>query len=364
MKHSNGERKEKKHYSIWENDLVMKNKITEMLQNVGFPLEMTTRKKLSDHGYNASNSYYTQFDYKSSQEIARELDIFAKKTVDKISYKGCDFSFELTLIGDCKSSSTNDFFGFASNNQSLDRSFPVIFEGAYFPEMSLSADFTFPSIIQNITEIDTNNFKAFPENKVIYEGCSQIFNAFIYFIDISGNEERTKEYLTIYDNTQSKFVKFTQEKRPTAILGDGGRYHYDKDVIKDFVNSAFESDKELFTMIGKFTIHIGIPVMIIGANNGLHSVDMKNGKVYDVTNIGYSAYLYTPKEINSASKMLVKDSNFDIIICNVDFLDDCLRRIEDGVRGSVHKILAQIQNNPYLLYYEIYNNSLNLRRHY
>lgn len=109
-------------------------------------------------------------------------------------------------------------------------------------------------------------------------------------------------------------------------------------------------------------IHIGIPLMIIGANDGLHKVEMKEWKVDKLKNVGYSAYLYAPNEINSSSEMLVKNSNFDVVICNVDFLDDCLKTIEDGVRESVHKILEQIQNNPYLLYYEIYNKSLNLRR--
>ena len=75
--------------------------------------------------------------------------------------------------------------------------------------------------------------------------------------------------------------------------------------------------------------------MIIGPNNGFHRVGMRNGKVDDMVNIGYSPYLYAPKEINSSARMLVKDSSFDVIICNVDFLDECLRVIENGVKGSV-----------------------------
>lgn len=198
MNRSNKERKEKDHYSLWENNHNMQNKIKEMLQNVGYPLEMTTKEKLRNHGYHVFNSYYTQFDSKSGRELVRELDIFARKTVNRMSYGGCEFSFELTLIGECKSSSTNDFFGFTGDNQSLDPSFPIIFEGQYFQEMGLSADFIFPSVMQNITEIDTTNMKPFPENKVIYEGCNQIFHAFSFFIDINSSEERTKKYLTVY----------------------------------------------------------------------------------------------------------------------------------------------------------------------
>jgi hypothetical protein len=65
MRHSNKEQKEKQHYTIWENNHEKKNKIIKMLQNVGYPLEMTARKKLTDHNYLVSNTYYTQFDYKS-----------------------------------------------------------------------------------------------------------------------------------------------------------------------------------------------------------------------------------------------------------------------------------------------------------
>lgn len=281
--------------------------------------------------------------------------------VGRISHDGCEFSFELIFIGDCKSSSTNDFFGFVSDIQSLDPSFPVIFEGSYFLEMGLSDDFIFPSIIQNIQEIDTNNLKPFPDNKVIDEGCSQIFSAFSYFVDICGSEERTKKYLTIYEDTQPKFDQYVSKCHPTGVWDGTRQISYDEDVIKDFVNSAFESG-ELLKIIKNFTIHIGIPLMIIGVNNGLYRVELKDVKMDNLVNIGYSAFLYAPKEINSSSKMLVKNSNFDIVICDVEFLDECINTIEDGVRKSIHKILEQIRNNPHLLYYEIYNNSLNLRR--
>lgn len=257
-------------------------------------------------------------------------------------------------------SSTNDFFGFPNDIQSIGPSFPVVYEGSNLLEVSLDTNFILPSVIQNISEIDTIGLNIFTDNKVIYEGCEQIFNALSYFADIRSSHERLEKYLEVYDGLGPKFDIYREQKRPTAILTNGNSFYYDKEVIKDFINSF--GPEELFAKMKDFTIHVAIPLIIVGPNNGLIRVDIKNDKVSDLVDTKYCAYLYAPREIKPHSRVLIRDYNFAVIICNIDHLDECLNDLENGVRKSVDQIMSEIRNKPYLVYYEIYNNSYNATR--
>jgi hypothetical protein len=158
-----------------------------------------------------------------------------------------------------------------------------------------------------------------------------------------------------------KFHSYQQTSHPTAILADNESLYYDKQVINEFVNSSYGAD-ELFKTISEFSIHLAIPLIIVGRNNGLLRVDIKNENVEDIVDVKHCMYLYAPREIKHASRVLVKDSNFPVIICNERYLDDCLKSIEAGAKSSVDDIMRQIENQPYLLYYEVYDKCLTLRQ--
>jgi hypothetical protein len=184
----------KKPYIDWLKSPVAINNVKELIQEVGFPLEFTTRKEFRDNGYNVSNSYYSQLDYKSDQ-VLREIDIYATKTIEKVIHEGCEFIFNLVVIGDCKYSSTNDFFGFPSENQIIGSSFPVIYGGNHLLEVDLDTNFSFPAIIQDISEIDTTALKVFTDDKVVYGASEQILDALSFFADIRSSRERSAKYL-------------------------------------------------------------------------------------------------------------------------------------------------------------------------
>lgn len=91
----------KEPYTDWLSSPDAVGKLKKLIERVGFPLEITTRNKLRNLGYNVSNSYYSELDNKSGQESSREIDIYAKRTIDRIKYKGCEFFFELAIVGEC-----------------------------------------------------------------------------------------------------------------------------------------------------------------------------------------------------------------------------------------------------------------------
>jgi hypothetical protein len=90
----------KQPYNKWFKSTAGSKRVKKLLQNVGFPLEISARSKLKRYGYAVSNSYYSQIDASTGQLISSEIDIYAYKSIYKTIYHSCVIAFDITIIGD------------------------------------------------------------------------------------------------------------------------------------------------------------------------------------------------------------------------------------------------------------------------
>jgi hypothetical protein len=56
-------------------------------------------------------------------------------------------------------------------------SFPVVYRGNNLLEVDLDANFSFPTIVKNISEVDVADMKINHENQVVYQASEQILSA-------------------------------------------------------------------------------------------------------------------------------------------------------------------------------------------
>jgi hypothetical protein len=136
----------KKPYSDWLNNQQALDKIKDLLETVGFPLEISARNKLESCGYLVSNSFYLQVDPRTGEMISKEIDIYANKNIHASEYQGCRIIFDLAIIGECKYSSTDDYFGFQHENRPVDALFPIVFHLGFL-QPCLIEYFSFPAIV-------------------------------------------------------------------------------------------------------------------------------------------------------------------------------------------------------------------------
>ena len=79
--------------------------------------------------------------------------------------------------------------------------------------------------------------------------------------------------------------------------------------------------KEDFAKIGRFEIRIGIPLLVIGKNNGLLKVELKDDGVGNIKDIGYGVYLFSPNVLYPQLINLLSRST-DAYLWNYDS-EDC-----------------------------------------
>lgn len=106
----------KEPYSIWLKSPDVVDLLKKNIVKVGYPLEIYVKDILRQKGYVASNSYYEQSSPKNGNKILREIDIYAFKIIKKYFHR-CFFNFRLLIVGECKYSSTNDYFAFKSDEK-------------------------------------------------------------------------------------------------------------------------------------------------------------------------------------------------------------------------------------------------------
>jgi hypothetical protein len=341
----------KKPYSDWLDNKEALDKIKDLLETVGFPLEISARNKLESCGYLVSNSFYLQVDPKTGKTISIEIDVYANKNIHASEYQGCKIIFELTIIGECKYSSTDDYFGFQHENRPVDALFPIIFH-LDFLQPRLSGYFSFPAIVHNVAEINTMYHNTL-SHSIIYEACEQVNSAIEYFSDTRNSRQIWQEYLRVYREILPLLEKYRNENHPTASL-IGNRIIYNSEVIKDFIDSTFTKEV-LFAVLKQVRINIVIPIVVVGPNNGLLKVELRNGKVDRLTDSKYWAYIHTPRESRNQDEPLAVPKTFVVIVCNTNYLEKCLSVIEDGVKKTISQLIEQIMNSPHSILYEIYS---------
>ncbi len=338
------ERKEDKgSYREWLSNAQSLKNVKKLIEKSGIPLELKTRQILKNGNYLANPSYYKTPDDKGNVKN-REIDIYALKTMDSLKVDDSMIFFHALIIGDCKYSTTNDFL-VVESDQRLSRSFPVVFNHRKLFGLTPELNFKFPIIMQNVIEIDVAGNNVHPEARVIYEGCSQIIDAFAYFIDETRRKDSNRYGIPFYNNPDlnKKFSEYVKEKNlPTNSLGAANR-----EVIVDFVKSKIPI-AEVLKMFGHVNVYIGVPILVVGENNGILSVTIKEGKVQDIQDVGYGAYLFAPSELPKWIEPLLGSSRYlPIIICNVNKLDNCLRDVENGLYQMIKDAKATLVADPF-----------------
>ena len=90
--------------------------------------------------------------------------------------------------------------------------------------------------------------------------------------------------------------------------------------------------EQYLSKVENLEIVIGIPLIVIGENNGFLEVKMKEEKVDDFIDIGYGVYLFAPNIISPSSAGLMKESSqFPVVIANLKNVERCLKDIEVGI---------------------------------
>ncbi len=344
----------KKPYVEWMNSDEAKDKLRKLIETSGFPLELRAKRILVNKGYTASHSFYESVDENGTKKL-REIDIIARKMYDKLEYHNCEIDFNLTIIGECKYSSTNDFFTIKAEHD-LPPSFPVLFNAKEFFGHVPQRNFKLP-VMQNVIEVDTKNHKVHPAELVIYEGCNQILGAFAYFLERYERENFLDRYKNIRSNEtiRDKFDEYVKEKSPETSSDSYGLLTYDRQVLTDFLTSKVPIDQFL-QIVGHFEVEIGIPILILAEDNGIIQLMMKEGKVEDFQDIGYATYLFSPNVSSQYLQRLVGSSwYFPIIITNVNRLEDCLNAIEKGLSSMIEEGKKTLGVHPYYIFYEAYD---------
>lgn len=157
--------------------------------------------------------------------------------------------------------------------------------------------------------------------------------------------------MRIYREILPELEKYRNENHPIASL-IGNKTIFSSEVIKDFIDSTF-TEETLFAVLRQVRINIVIPIVVVGPNNGLLKVKLRNGKVDRLTDSKYWAYLHTPRE--NKNENVPASNTFVVIICNANYLEKCLSVIEDGTKKTISQLIEQIENNPHSILYEIYS---------
>jgi hypothetical protein len=322
----------KEHYSKW-----LYNKSVEELKRdfvkVGYPLELAVRYILKKRRYAVTNAFYQQLSKDGNSVVQREIDIYASKS-DIETSKDCQFSFKVILIGDCKYSSTNDFFAFESKYMTNTFSIPFNCKSLLQTEVGIE----FPMVIDKISEVDVADRNFHPKNLVIYDAAEQVLNSLVYF------------YKKHHEDLKNNYSEINKR------LNDGTRRE-SSDSQVNAVNNLISSG-QFGKIVKDIKIIIAIPIIFIDKNNGLIQVLTSQGTIEDLVDIGFGIYEFVPRTFTADQKPILTNSElpiskFPIIICNLSKLEECLDVIDQNIDFIKLNFIRKWESHPELLYKEI-----------
>jgi hypothetical protein len=332
-----------KKYIEWVGDDAKKKKLREWLEKAGVPLELRTVKILGEQGYRCS-TYHCQ-DPETGKY--REVDIYATKvSAQSFNIGECEIVFNILILAECKYSYNFDFLAFESKDRYFP-AFPVIFTGERMLGASYQ-DFTFPMIIRKIAETDALNLELSEnfQDKKTHEACEKLTSSFSHVYKrrmMRIGIDRSK-YRLYFEPILSNFLRNHSGEKKIDLLGE----------IGEFLRKNFEPQK-LLSQIPYFPIEIGFPLMVIHENRGLIRIkyDMITGQVVDFEDVGYGIYPYVSENADKYNNILHEYFAFPIIICNLTYLNDCLKTLNKGIEKMMTYAKGLLQNDPYAIPEEI-----------
>ena len=331
-------------YIEWISDDARKKELKKWLEKAGIPLELRTIRFLEEHGYRCS-SYHCQ-DPETGKY--RELDIHASKmNVQSFKVGKCEVVFNILILAECKYSYNLDFLAFESKNKYFP-AFPVIFSGEHVLGASYQ-DFKFPMIIRKTAETDVLNLQwseNFQDRKT-HEACEKLTSCFSHIYERRKKMTRVSldQYRLYFEQPWANFVSKSHPIREKRAL---------RQKIGEFLRKSFRP-QQLLSQISYFPIEIGFPLLIIHEDRGLIKIkyDMTTGQIVGFENVGYGIYPYVSENADKYDNILHGYFAFPVVICNLAYLDDCLKTLNKGIEKMTTYAKTLLHNNPYAIAEEI-----------
>jgi hypothetical protein len=321
----------------------------------GVPLEIKARRFLTSSGYRVTKWYYT-----TDLETGRELDFLAEKVIDQFTFTISEYPnleesrihFWIDILGECKRSSTHDFFAFAAEQPERmlkNTIYPIpLYDYKAIPPHTfvigslgsfaapLTPHYTFPFIADRIVEVESSHFdtrKADNYNdKMTHDACETLLSAALHMKRVHQNliDILTRQ---LFGALQSDFWELSK-KIPENTPAE---------VAKKLVAA---DPKRVWKQLGLFPLVWGVPLIVLDDNRGLIATNLrKDGSVEFGEDLGVVLYPYVSENIQTFGKVGARGS-FPVVICKNASLGQALRIIETGTKSLLQRYTWVLKNQP------------------
>jgi hypothetical protein len=342
-------------FSSWFNNPDQRSARKKAMLMSGIPLEIKARRFLANKGYRVTRWYYP-----TDPATRRELDFIAEKVLGHYTFPSSEYPFMeenridfwIVILGECKRSSTNDFFAFEAEQpeRTLKYSqFPIPFYrqmgappytfviGSLSSSMSpLVPSYGFPFVADRIVEVDANNFKTRKNDnygdRMTHEACETLLSA---SINLKENYQSSMDRSTrkLFASLEHDYLEISKK-----MLDDSPR-----EVAKKLVET---DPKRAWKKLSYLPIGWGVPLIVLDDNRGLISTNLREDETVEFKeDIGLVLYPYVSENIQHFQKIGASGS-FPVIICKNASLPKALTIIETGTGKLIETFMTSIKNRP------------------
>ncbi len=317
-------------------DEKIKEKFINGLNQLGFPLEFSIRRKLEKSGfYDVQEGYFSDRD-KEGMEVLRQIDIKAIKSQKSKLINDMEVNFSLKLVGDCKYSHDKSKILIAipdiSNFKNKSIVGPLLSNFQNIIKYNFRNSYGISHFLNKFGDIKISSDVQATTTKHIIGNSKDKINEFekIYYIAESQILPAIKEEFSFsrnfaFSNMQRAFEGITQPLEQKEVL------------MSNIKNHHFFG-----TLIIPFII-TNKPIIIPIFDN--------NNVIYDYEEIGFTLYVHTVKHQNKYFEILNKSSNIGIFICNENKYDEFMKYILNIFNKHNEEIVETINTRPYSLYH-------------
>lgn len=363
-------------YKAWMDsvckDSDLKNKKLLVLEKAGVPTELKAKHVIERLGYQCRNFRYATSEKGPVQSIIEfaskdikypELDIHAMKLFKQINLKnimGGDstIAFYVRLVGECKYFNKEDILAFRDKNKSDFVHFPLLLNGEKLFPLTANEAFKFPIETNRVIEFDaaseTHNDFNLGDSRM-HDACEQIMRALTYLM-LRELPYKKQHYKGLAVRSDGKWMRQNQDGTIKEIS--------EKGIIDDLWDNIYSKQgKEiLFGLFDWLPIDVVFPIIIINEYSGFIEVKYDDSqekfKLVDFEDKGYGLYYYVSESVNKYSVVL--EDQFQhawfgtpIIICNLKYLEECLRTVESALEKVIEEMELEINKNPKILLEEL-----------
>lgn len=250
---------------------------------------------------------------------------------------------------------TKIFFVFENiSDPDLSR-FPIVFNGNKLIPLFPHNDFSFPIVMEKVTEVDVNRFNSKNNfnDRITHKACEQIMSALSYLYDRKKEDKRLiYRNLSRNSSIESKWLNFYPENERELEKKRDPRRRIPETVIDKFLKENCKpKDLRDFHYIN---IELGFPILVIDESRGvIKTVLNESNDIVDLEDIGYGIYTYISENANKYENILQNRFALPILICNLAHLNKCIKSIGEGVEKVIKETEKQIKERPWLIPKEV-----------